>query len=346
MRVIKQMLKTIAKALLRLLPENFEIRLRNFAFALRNHPGSLKEKLRILKNSTPLILPDYFFPVNVKIDGRKNMLFCHSGHLGDILFSLHFCKEMLESYGGEKFDFHIRTNVTEAGLEKLGYPFKAVRMTQGGAEFIAGLLRSQPYIGNVSCGDESPENAFDLDLFRNLKINFSAGHIANYYYNLVDRHLPRQFYKPVITVTPDRKYCDRIILIATARYRNIFVDMSALEPFREKLVFAGLPEEYTEFCEKYFYVEYIGKLKSMAEIAGYFAGAAGVIGNQSGLFSLAECMKVPRILISADYCLFNKRFAPGPVNVIPQGGWCESVATTEKMVSAVKNLLEYNNLSV
>ena len=98
MRVIKQMLKTIAKALLRLLPENFEIRLRNFAFALRNHPGSLKEKLRILKHSTPLILPDYFFPVNVKIDGRKNMLFCHSGHLGDILFSLHFCKEMLDKY--------------------------------------------------------------------------------------------------------------------------------------------------------------------------------------------------------------------------------------------------------
>ncbi len=333
------MLKGIVKFFVRLLPVRVEIMLRNFAFVRRNKSGSWKEKLAVLKLSHPVSLPVEFFPVNSNIDKNREIVFSHSGHMGDILYSLCFCRELAAYYGMKKFNFHLRTNVSEPGLEELGHPFKSVRMTVNGAEFIAGMLKKQEYIHQVTYGDQLPENAFDLDLFRKLRINFASGQIQNPYYNLVDLHLPGEFWKPVLFSGASDKYKNKVILFASARYRNVFVDMAVLEPFREHLVFAGLPEEYEDFCKKYFQLEYMADAATLADFAEYFAGAKGVIGNQSGLFALAECMKIPRILIAAEFIIFRKNFTPGPVNVIPQGGWCESVSSTEKLISAVKNLL-------
>ena len=79
--------------------------------------------------------------------------------------------------------------------------------------------------------------------------------------------------------------------------------------------------------------------KDLLEAGKYIAGAKCVIGNQSGLFSLAECMKVPRILCSAEYFRYNNQYIPGPVNVHPQGGWNEVAAITEKLKTTVQTLL-------
>ncbi|MBE6365377.1 MAG: hypothetical protein E7053_06450 [Lentisphaerae bacterium] len=341
MKVIINMAKRLIKASIRLLPFRVEIMLRNLTVVVKNKQSSWKEKLAVLKLPYLIGSPVEFFPVNRNCSENREIIFCHSGHNGDILYSLYFCRELAAFYGMTKFRFHLRTNVGEPGLEAMGHPFKSVRMTVNGAQFLAGMLKQQEYISRVTYGDELPDNAFDLDLFRKMMINFASGQIQNYYYNLVDEHLPREFWKPVIYAEEDFKYRDKIILIATGRYRNVFVDMAALQPFCNDLVFAGLPEEYDDFCQKYFQLEYIGKVDSMMDFAKYFAGAKGVIGNQSGLFALAECMKIPRILVAAEYIICRKTFSTGPVNVQPQGGWCESVSTTEKMVSAIKNLLDY-----
>jgi ADP-heptose:LPS heptosyltransferase len=111
-----------------------------------------------------------------------------------------------------------------------------------------------------------------------------------------------------------------------------------LKEFKDHLVFIGLPNEYELFKSKYFDLEYC-PTKDLLEAAQYIAGAKGVIGNQSGLFSLTECIKVPRILLTAEYFKYKDNFYPGPVNVHPQGGWNEVAAITEKLKTAVKTLL-------
>ena len=39
------------------------------------------------------------------------LTFNHSGKLGNILYSLHFCKELATLNGDTQFNFHIQTNV-------------------------------------------------------------------------------------------------------------------------------------------------------------------------------------------------------------------------------------------
>jgi hypothetical protein len=270
-------------------------------------------------------------------------LFNHSGASGDILFSLHFCKELSEAYGNSTFDFNIQTNVPDPNLAFQKHPNGSVRMSVKAAEMLKALLETQSYIDNVYINDNIPTDSFEykvinLDKFRQLPINFQSGDIRRWYYNIIDTHLPADFTKPVITCEPNYKYKNKILLIYTERYVNIAMDYNVLKPFKDKLVFIGLPNEYEIFKQRHFDLEYC-PTKDLLEAGKYIAGAKCVIGNQSGLFSLAECMKVPRILCSAEYFRYNNQYMPGPVNVHPQGGWNEVAAITEKLKTTVQTLL-------
>lgn len=253
------------------------------------------------------------------------LIFAHSGGIGDILFSLHFCREFAEISGVSEFDYHILY-----GESKI--------LSHQAAVFFVPLLQSQKGIRNVNLGAEYPENAVILDKFRDLKLNFSSNDIRSWYYNLVKTHLPREYWKPVIEVNADLKYQDKILICNTDRYCNIHIDLNYLKEFQNHLVFIGLPYEHDAFCRNFFKIPF-QPCKDMLEMAQYMAGAKGFIGNQSGIYSLAECMKVPRILLAPEFVRFNSVIIPGPHNNHPIGGWCEDVVSTEKMIVAVKALL-------
>lgn len=83
----------------------------------------------------------------------------------------------------------------------------------------------------------------------------------------------------------------------------------------------------------------------MLTVAKYIAGAKGFIGNQTGFFALAECMKVPRILLPAEWTKeISGKLVPGPKNVLPIGGWTAVASVTEKMVSTVNDLINYKEI--
>jgi hypothetical protein len=266
--------------------------------------------------------------------------FNHSGNIGDILFSLYFCKDLITEIKQEKFNFHIQTNVQDPTMKMHHHPFGTVRMTEGAARFIKSLIESQDFINEVSFSDDIPAGAINLDTFRSLKINFASGDIRSWYYNLSKQHLPREFWKPIINIkNVNKTYSDKILIASTQRYQNVFINYDNIKKYQDNLVFIGTEEEYNLFKEKVCEVPYL-KCSSLLEIAEYMAGAKGVIGNPSGLYSLAECMKVNRILISPDYFMYNNQLAPGPVNVHPQGGWNEIVSTTEKLMNSIEELLK------
>ncbi|MBE6363637.1 MAG: hypothetical protein E7054_08295 [Lentisphaerae bacterium] len=291
--------------------------------------GKINSDIAVIRKRREAEYSDRIFPLDKDLIPGENITFIHSGNIGDILFSLYFCKELSHALGLEKFNFHIRT----------GDGSNVLQLTAGAAEFLLPLLKVQPFIDNVTFGEttENISNRFDLDQFRELPLNPCAGQIQNWYYHLSSRHLPREFWKPVLEVKPDDRFKDKIILISTPRYQNPFVDLKALERFKERFVFAGLPEEHSMFQKRYFQLEYF-PASTMLEIACCMAGAAGVIGNQSGLYTIAECLKVPRILIAPAFVMNNGRLERGPHNNQVQGGWGEDVSTTSRLTAMTAEL--------
>ena len=63
--------------------------------------------------------------------------FNHSGKLGDLLYSLYFCKAVTDAIKQPKFNFHIQIDVPETlnGREK-----NNPRLSQEGAMYIVPLL--------------------------------------------------------------------------------------------------------------------------------------------------------------------------------------------------------------
>ena len=333
------MSKKLLFAIIDLLPQESALKLKKRLVAIRNSNGSLSEKIRNSKDAfSPQYDPKFAWVENLC---RKETipLFSHTGSLGDILFSLYFCKELTEHLGIKQFDLHIRTGVPDEGMRGLTHPYGNVRISRNAAQFMTTLLEAQQYIRKVTCSDDLPENAIELDRFRDLKLNLSSGSIQNWYYQLTALHLPREFWKPVLSVEPDFKYQDKIFFSSTERYQNVYIDYSALEKYKDSLVFAGTPDEYKLFTSKYFEMEYVRR-DTLLELARLFAGAKGFIGNQGGLFSVAECLKIPRILISPEDTVFKGIPGPGPHVNHPQGSWNEDAATTEKMEAALEELLK------
>lgn len=267
------------------------------------------------------------------------LTFSHGGNLGDILFSLYFCTELAYSQRQAKYNFHIQTNVKDPFFFARKHPYGDVRMTTAAAEFLKPLLLVQPYINSVTYGDNIPDGCINLDRFRDLALNLSAGDNRHWYYNLTPVHLPREFWKSVLLVPEtDRKFEGKILFSQTERYQNVTVDFSQLKRFADALVFVGTREEHERFCKICFPMEYC-PVNNIYELAKYLNGARGFCAGQSGLFSLAECMKVPRILVAPEFTRFNNRIIPGPHNVHPLGGWCEDVSSTEKLMAAMTALL-------
>lgn len=267
--------------------------------------------------------PDFPW-VDRGLPDQNKISFAHVGGIGDILFSLYFCRDFARYRKVEKVDFFIVSC-------RNGLPSAA-------AEFLRPLLEKQDFIDSVSVVEQPPENSVMLDDYRKLKINFASGDIRSWYYNLTQLHLPREFWKPVIYVEPASGYQDKIFITLTGRYCNVHLDCRHLEKFKNQLVFLGLPSEHADFCNRYFDIPFC-QCSNMLEMAEYMAGARGFIGSQSGIYSLAECMKIPRILLAPDFVDYHGVTIPGPHNNLPQGGWNEDVSSTEKMVKAVEEML-------
>jgi hypothetical protein len=262
------------------------------------------------------------------------LCFNHSGNLGDIVFSLHFCKEVMQFKNEEKFDFNIKTNVN--CKYSSFHPYKNVRMTKECAIMLQPLLEYQHYINKVYISDKTPEQCLDLDLFRKLNLNFSGGDIRSWYYALSSVHLQRNFFEKIL-FSPINKICEnKIIVVNTHRYQNIYINYKLLKPFEQYLVFCGTREEYYDFKIKSGVECDHKEFKDFLEFASIVEGSKGLLGNQSGLYSIAECLKCPRILISPEFINYKRL---GPCNNNPIGGWNEVASTNQKLISCVESLL-------
>lgn len=247
------------------------------------------------------------------------IVFNHSGNIGDVLYSLNFAREFAAANGEGRFGINLQKDVS---LElQQDHPCGKLLMNDAACEFLRPLLEFQPYIVKVSVSNAPPEGSVDLSLFRKLPLYHSAGDVRYYYYALTSSPLPKDFTTPMLTAPRDARAEGKIVIFRSLRYRNTLVNYKGLTDLADQMLFVGLPEEHEDFCRTEFQVTY-QPVGNALELAGLMNSARLVIGNQCGLFAIAEQLKVPRWLESCQLMRQGEGMVYGCPNVLPMGGRC------------------------
>lgn len=231
----------------------------------------------------------------------KNDIFYHSGSFGDIIYSIPFCLSSINIHHSEQLSCGNKYTL----LLDLCCCHKSngnIEQALDNLKKVAQLLSIQPYIRQVICQEKvswGDYHALDLGIFRKGKLNLVGGDIS-LRYNFLRRQLRYyNIYQPWLIVPQSDKfnsYKDKIVVFRTTRYRNNKVDFSLLKQFSDRIVYIGLEKQYTLFCiQNGFKPQYL-RLNNFIQVCQLLKSCAFVIGNQTFFFSLAQALKVPRML--------------------------------------------------
>ena len=247
--------------------------------------------------------------------------FKHSGNLGDIIYAL---PAMYALAGEAKINLYLQTdNFVETDHK---HPLGNVVLNDKSVSLLKPLLLTQHQFNSLEIYQENQPIDYDLDLFRTMPLHFDKGHISRWYFNVFATTY--DLGKPWITVKPEPSMNDKIVIARSVRYNAPAIDYSFLKTYNN-LIFIGLPEEYELMKLSIPQLEY-KKTTDFLSLASAIAGAKLFIGNQSFPYSLAEAIKVPRILES--YYL-----SP---NVIPEGENAYEFSFQPQFEFLVKKLLK------
>ena len=214
-----------------------------------------------------------------------------------------FCLSLLKHKNITKANFNLQINVKAEYLIDSPHPCGLTRMNRKTAEMMVPLLESQIWIDQVTISENVPEDFFELDLARKLGQNLSAGSISQWYYPLVPEILnlfPLEQAWLIPTETKER-FKDKIVVIHSNRYRRQGVDFSSLKAYKDNIIFLGLSEEYAEFRHNVVDCEFV-QIENFLEALNIINSSKLVVGNQTGLFSLAEAINKDRCLETAFEC--------------------------------------------
>ncbi|HEV7381559.1 MAG TPA: hypothetical protein VGN64_17295, partial [Dyadobacter sp.] len=135
-----------------------------------------------------------------------------------------------------------------------------------------------------------------------------------------------QLWKPWIQVKPDAQYSDTIVMGRSERYRNHGISYAFLKQY-PKIVFLGIESEYNDIRKIVPHIQWV-QVSGFLQMASVIAGAKMFIGNQSFPFSVAEAMKVPRVLETSFQI----------INVVPEGENGHDFFFQDHLESIVKRL--------
>ncbi|RYD91742.1 MAG: hypothetical protein EOP50_13770 [Sphingobacteriales bacterium] len=216
------------------------------------------------------------------------MHFRHSGNAGDVVYALP-CVEALA--GGRPAHFHLYIDQPADYNPLIVHPMGNVMMNRKTAEMLQPLLAAQPYISSCTIYEGGPVDV-DLDSFRGGHIPLDRGHIARWYFQMFG--VSRDLGKPWLFAQPDEQMRSSIVVARSNRYQMPFIAYDFLRAY-DDVVFVGLPDEFEAMKKAVPGLRY-RPVADFLELAGVIAGAKMFIGNQSFPFSIAEGLKVRRLL--------------------------------------------------
>jgi hypothetical protein len=224
----------------------------------------------------------------VTIDGDE-ISFSHSGHAGDIIYSI---PTMYELAAGRKINLYLTLNQPNRDFTKqMRHPNGNVMLTEKSVELIAPLLLAQKDF--IRCEALTAQTVhYDLTAFREFPFDYRMGSIARWYF--LTYGITRDLSKPWLQVRPNESFNDALVIARSSRYRTPKIDYGFLKKY-PRVVFVGMPDEFADMQQKIPALIY-QPVQNFLELASVIAGSKLFIGNQSFPFSLAEALKVKRVL--------------------------------------------------
>jgi len=247
--------------------------------------------------------------------------FKHSGNAGDIIYALPSLR-MLAGEQGAKLSLALNVPMRD---RKLKHPLGGVQLNQKMYDMLTPLLSRQDYIKELAVYDGTPVD-YDLDVFRDAPFRMDRLGICRWYFYLFG--IACDLSKPWLKVEPDPAYKDRIVVARSKRYRNLTFSYKFLQQYGAP-VFVGLADEYEDFRSQVPQAEWV-EVNDFHQLARIIAGSRLFIGNQSFPYSIAEGLKVPRVL----------ELDPGMPNVVPAGEHGYDVLYQRRFESVVERLME------
>tara|TARA_B110000967_G_C18856555_1_gene547575 strand:+ start:704 stop:1615 length:912 start_codon:yes stop_codon:yes gene_type:complete len=224
--------------------------------------------------------------ISRKLEHKKSLSFLHSGHLGDIIYSLPLIKELSKNY---ECNFYLQVN-KKMDVKYENHPSGDVMINQKTAELTLPLLKNQKFINSAKIY-QNEEIDIDLDLFRKVPINVSF-HSIRWYSHLTGT--PINMLEPFLDVEGHSDFKDKIVIMRSPRYRNQYINYQFLNNVKN-IVCIGLETEYEDLKKDIPNLEFYD-CKDFLEMAKIIKSSKFFLGNLCFSYSIAEGLKVPRLL--------------------------------------------------
>ncbi len=223
----------------------------------------------------------------IPIPAKEEYHFKHSGNCGDIIYAI---PAMLAIAKGRPIHLHCNIN-REASYGKKVHPLGNVMLNSKMVEMLQPLILSQA--GFVTCDMlDGQEIDIDLDLIRDYPFLLNRGNISRWYFLIFGEYYPLD--KPWLSVMPDTSLQNAILVARSQRYHAPGISYDFLRTY-EQVFFIGVEAEFEEMKLSVPHIQY-KPVRNFLEMAGLIAGCKLFIGNQSFPYSIAEAMKVNRLM--------------------------------------------------
>jgi len=235
-----------------------------------------KDRLRTVK-PPPLVFPE-----------NRPLHFKHSGNCGDIIYSIPAMKAIA---GKEDIFLHLHIDQPAGYAKHFKHPLGNAMLNRKMVEGLQPLLLSQPGFKSCDLFGEQPIDV-DLDKMREYPLLLDRGNIARWYFLVfpVNYDLNQAW----LQAPPDTSVKDAIVVARSSRYRAPGISYKFLKKYPD-VQFIGLPDEFEDMKKMVPAIKY-RRVNDFLEMAAIVAGAKLFIGNQSFPFSIAEALKVNRLL--------------------------------------------------
>ena len=255
-----------------------------------------KKKYRDIKNENKKKkkLEFYYSNINEKIlenfeviKRKKELNFSHSGHLGDLVYSLATIKSLSKDH---KCNLFIKAN-KKMPIKYFNHPSGEVYLDERLINLFLPLVKSQRYLNNVKIYDDEKID-IDLDLFREIPIDIKF-HSIRWYMHLtgVQFDMSSQF----LDIENHKSITNNIVIVRSPRYRNDFINYNFLDNIKDKIICVGLKSEFEDLKKSITHLEYYN-CKDFLELAQIIKACKLFIGNECFAYSVAEGLKIPRLL--------------------------------------------------
>ncbi|GAA4781426.1 hypothetical protein GCM10023231_06180 [Olivibacter ginsenosidimutans] len=234
---------------------------------------------------------------------QGSLNFSHAGNAGDIIYALPTIKE-IQKHIEQPINLYLILDQPHSLALHYTHPLGSVMLNRKMANMLVPLLSNVEYLTS-SAIYEGQRVDITLDSFRELGLQLEKGSIVRWYSYATGVH--PDLSSAWLSVRADTTYKSYIVLARSERYRNPHISYSFLKKHKN-ILFLGIESEYKDILQVIPHIKWkqVEDFKEMAEI---IAGCKFFIGNQSFPYSVAEALRVPRIL---EVCYE----AP---NVIPEG---------------------------